>query len=95
MPFHARESLNLLLESDVLDGLLSEAREQAAKLAGGASRSLGQEIEDLDARTEEVQKHATEAAAGLRSSLEERAASRAEKVAIVQHILKVGSRLVT
>ena len=95
--FEPRQSLELLLESDKLDSLLQAARERTAKLAGveaGDPEQLEAEISRLQEEAADVQAKSAEVADELIDDLRARELARQEKVAVVLHILHVGSRLV-
>lgn len=93
--FNARDSLKLLTESDALDGLLDAARKQAAKTAGTTASpvSPSTEITELQEKASELQAAATSAANGLRGELQAKEARKQEKLAVVRHLVEVGSRL--
>lgn len=95
--FEPRKSLEALLESDKLDGLLNAARERTAKLAGveaGDPEQFDAEIARLQNEAADVQAKSAEVADELIADLEAREFQRQEKCAIALHILHVGSRLV-
>lgn len=93
---NARESLDLLLTSNKLDGLLAAARSKVAtieKKKAPAMHSSDKKAAELEQRISEVKKLSAQAVADLESTLASKIASRAEKVAIVRHLLHFGSKL--
>jgi hypothetical protein len=96
MPFNARASLELLVDSGKLDGLLAEANKLAA--ARGVvledPAAAAHQLDEFAKRAAEVTAESRAAARDLVDALHEREQLRAEKVAIVRHMLAVGSRLV-
>lgn len=92
---NARESLDLLLSSDKLEGLLAAARTKAASLEKKSNRSnIGKVASDLERQVAEARELGSRAVRDLKDVLESKAAQRAEKVAIVRHLLHFGSKLV-
>jgi len=91
MPFNARESLELLVNSTKLADLLAEADKLAT--AHGVQALPGDRLDEFAKRAAEVTAESREAIAGLVDELRDRTQRRAEKVAIVRHMLAVGSRL--
>lgn len=92
---NARESLDLLLNSNKLDSLLVAAR---AKVAGiekktPARGATGQKAVELEQRVHDVKKLSAQAITDLQASLRAKLALRADKVATVRHLLQFGSRL--
>jgi hypothetical protein len=91
---NARESLDLLLGSGKLEGLLQAARVKVAKIDKKNARpDTDKQASELEQRVSDAKKLSAEAIAGLRSALDAKVASRAEKVAIVRHLLHFGSKL--
>lgn len=91
--FDARSAVDMLVNSDKLDGLLAEARKQAAAIAPAAPVNAENELARLATETEEVTAASKKASEGLKATLAERAAQREAKVAAVRHMLHVMSRL--
>ena len=83
---NSREAYQQLLEKPELDSLLDRAKEQTAKLSTASTDELAQ-------AAEEVSRGAANARQNLLESIYEKQALRSEKVAIVQHMIRVGSRL--
>ena len=91
---NARESLDLLLTSDKLDGLLAAARTKSARLDKKYQRpSTAKEASELEKNIAQVKEMSGRAIKELREVLESKAAQRAEKVAIVRHLLHFGSKI--
>jgi len=93
---NARQSLDLLLTSDKLDGLLAAARAKVAnieKKKAPAMCSSDKKAADLAQHIEQVKEMSGRAIKELREVLETKAAQRMEKVAIVRHLLHFGSKL--
>lgn len=91
---NARESLDLLLSSDKLDGLLAAARTKAAKLDAKRPHNVSKQASELEQQVAEARALGSQASKGLRDVLAAKHASRTEKVAIVRHLLHFGSKLV-
>lgn len=91
---NARESLDLLLSSDKLDGLLAAARSKVATIEKKYARSdAGKQANELNKHVEQVKEMSGRAIKELREALESKTAQRAEKVAIVRHLLHFGSKI--
>ncbi len=91
---NARESLDLLLSSDKLDGLLAAARTKVATIEKKYARSdAGKQASELNKHVEQVKEMSGRAIKELREALESKTAQRAEKVAIVRHLLHFGSKI--
>jgi hypothetical protein len=92
---NARESLNLLIDSNKLDGLLAAARVKSAALEKKKNPApcSGKQASELASQVAEVRQLSAQAVKDLREALQSKAAQRAEKVAIVRHILHFGSKL--
>lgn len=91
---NARESLDLLLSSDKLDGLLAAARTKVASIEKKYQHpDAAKQASELNKHIEQVKEMSGRAIQGLREALETKAAQRAEKVAIVRHLLHFGSKI--
>jgi hypothetical protein len=91
--FDARSAVDMLVNSDKLDGLLAAARKQAAATAPAAPVSAESELARLATETDEVTAASKKASEGLKESIAEREARREVKVATVRHMLHVMSSL--
>jgi hypothetical protein len=91
---NARESLDLLLSSDKLDGLLAAARTKVATIEKKYQRpDVAKQASELSKHIEQVKEMSGRAIKELREALESKAAQRSEKVAIVRHLLHFGSKI--
>lgn len=92
--FNARETLNLLVDSPALDGLLAEASKHASAITPDQTQSVADSLEEFDKKAADLQFEGDEAAEALREVLQEKQAARQAKVATALRILEVSSRLV-
>ncbi len=93
---NARESLNHLLSTDKLDGLLAAARSKVAaieKKKAPAMCTSDKKAAELNQHIEQVKEMSGRAIKELREALDAKYAQRLEKVAIVRHLLHFGSKL--
>ncbi|MFA6132452.1 MAG: hypothetical protein WC869_00395 [Phycisphaerae bacterium] len=92
---NARQSLDLLLSSDKLDGLLAAARSKVANIEKKKHPAgcTGKQASELADHVEQVKEMSAKAVKELREALQAKSAQRAEKVAIVRHLLHFGSKI--
>lgn len=91
MLFNPQSEIEKIAFSPELEDLLAQARAHTTKVANGTEGV--QDYEDLHQRAATAQAKAAFASQGLRDALQKKEAERQQKVAIVLHMLGVGSRL--
>jgi hypothetical protein len=91
---NARQSLDLLLSSDKLDGLLAAARTKVATIDKKYQRpDVAKQASELEKHVDQVKEMSAKAVKELREVLQAKTAQRAEKLAIVRHLLHFGSKI--
>lgn len=92
--FNARESLNLLTESDALDALIQGAYKHAKAIAPPDPSDVAGAVSRFDEEAAELKEAAQQAQQDLEEQYEARLTQREMKVAAVLTMLQVGSRLI-
>ena len=91
---NARESLDLLLSSNKLDGLLAAARTKVAVIDKRNQRpDAGKQASELALQVEQARAMGSQVVRDLSAVLAAKLAARADKVAIVRHLLHIGSKI--
>ena len=94
MPINARESLEMLITSEKLDGLVAAAKTKLAKYEKASGKvDAAKHASELEQKVDEVKALSQTAIVGLRQAMDEKVARRADKVAVVRHLLHFGSRI--
>ncbi len=87
-----RQSFAALTDSPDLDKLLSKAREKVATSAPTVAPTVAA-VTAVDKAAVEAQKIATDLAASFNATATEGAINRAQKVAMVRHMVDAGARV--
>jgi hypothetical protein len=94
MPINARESLEMLISSEKLEGLVQAAKTKLAKYEKASAKPCtAKKASELEQKVDEATSLGHEAIKALKQAMDDRLVKRAEKVAIVRHLLQFGSRL--
>ena len=91
---NARESLDLLLSSNKLESLLAAARTKVAVIDKRNQRpDANKQASELALQVEQARAMGSQVVKDLSAVLAAKLASRADKVAIVRHLLQIGSKI--